>query len=90
VAQTKVGINSNALPALELAFLWWLGLPEQRPRAAFPRNPAEMALECNRQRGSDLMFVRENYGYIFAYSNQAAALALTNIAAKAGLTVTNF
>lgn len=85
MTQIKVGTNSNAGRALQLAFLWWLGLPEALPRMAFPRDLKEMVLECNRQRGSDLEYMRENYGYIFGYANEGGRICLWNIAMKAAL-----
>jgi len=44
-----------------------------------------MALECNRERNCDLVFVKEDWGYVFAYRNEASAHTLNNVARKAGL-----
>ena len=84
----KVGTNSSQGPLLARAFLWWLDLPQTLPRTQFPRTWSEMALECNRTRGTELGYVREYYGFIFSVENQAAAQTLKNVALKAGLPLT--
>lgn len=81
----KIGSHSNDEMAVFRAFLWWLGFPQTVPRTEFPRNLSDAALECNRQRGSRLRFIRESYGYEFTCGDPEAINSLNNIAAKAGL-----
>jgi hypothetical protein len=87
MANIRIGSHSNDWPKLASAFQWWLGLPEAYPRVEFPSNLNELLLECARQRGADLTYVSESYGYIIDCANDAGWFTLRSVAGKAGVSL---